>query len=257
MPAADFPSWHATCQAARMDTTSYIALSRQIALQRHITTIATNIANASTTGYRAGHTLFAEVLQRAGEPRRLAFTRDIALIHDLGPGPVESTGNPLDLAIDGPGYFSFATSNGVRYGRGGRLEVEPAGRLVSMQGHPILDDVGNPVILPPEEHSISVAADGTVSGRAGQVGRIGVVSFANEQALQRVGDGLFATELPPLPTTGARLVQGALEGSNVRPVLEMTAMLETVRAFEAVQRLLETQHELDRRAAERIVRASG
>ena len=78
-----------------MDTTSYLALSRQVALQRHMTTIATNLANAGTTGYRAEHTVFEQLLQRVGEPGRVAFVQDVALARDLAPGPIEQTGNPL------------------------------------------------------------------------------------------------------------------------------------------------------------------
>ena len=90
-----------------MDTTSYLALSRQVALQRHMTTIATNLANASTSGYRAEHTVFEQLLQRVGEPGRVAFVQDVALARDLGPGPIEQTGNPFDLALDGDGYLEL------------------------------------------------------------------------------------------------------------------------------------------------------
>jgi flagellar basal-body rod protein FlgF len=241
-----------------MDTTSYLALGRQVALQRHMTTIANNLANLNTTGYRAERTLFEPLVERAvGGRQPIVFVQDRALVRDLSPGPIDRTGNPRDVALDGPGYLAFATPDGVRYGRAGHLELDASGQLVDAQGHALLDDAGNPIVLPSDDRAVTIAGDGTISGRAGPVARIGVVSFASEQALEPVGGGLHATDQPPVPASGTRVVQGALEGSNVQPVLEMTTMLETVRAFEGASRLLETQHELERQSIERTIRVGG
>jgi flagellar basal-body rod protein FlgF len=211
-----------------MDTTSYIALSRQVALQRHMATIANNIANAATTGYRAERTLFEPVLEPAGEPRRLAFVQDVGLYRDLSPGPITQTGNRLDLAIDGEGYFAFRTGAGVRYGRAGHLELDAEGRLVDARGNPILDDGGAPVTVPQADRDLTIGADGTVANRAGPIARLQPVTFANEQALRREGDGLYraAADQQPRPAAG-RVAQGALEQANVSPVQEMTTMVET------------------------------
>jgi flagellar basal-body rod protein FlgF len=239
-----------------MDTTNYIALSRQVALQRHMATIANNVANAATTGYRAERTLFQPVLERAGEPKRLAFVQDVGLYRNLSPGPIAQTGNRLDLAIDGEGYFAFQTGAGVRYGRAGHLELDAGGQLVDARGNPILDDGGAPVTIPQDDRDLTVGADGTVANRAGPIARLQAVTFANEQALRREGDGLYASGgQAPQPATG-RIAQGALESSNISPVLEMTTMIETVRAFEGTQRLIETRHELERRAIERMISVS-
>jgi flagellar basal-body rod protein FlgF len=240
-----------------MDTTSYLALGRQTALQRQMTVIANNLANATTTGYRAEHARFAPLLERSGTGERIAFARDVALMRDPSPGPVGPTGNPLDVALDGPGYLAFSTAAGTRYGRAGRLEVDASGRLVNTQGDALLDEGGNPITLPGDDRTITIGGDGTITGRAGVLARIGILGFAHEEALERVGGGLYASAEAPAPAEGSRLVQGALEGSNVQPVLELTAMLETQRAFEGAQRLLETQHELERQTIERTVRAAG
>lgn len=240
-----------------MDTTSYIALSRQIALDRHMTTLATNIANASTTGYQARHTAFETVLERARLPRPLAFVQDAAQWRDLAPGAVTVTGNATDLAIDGPGYFAFATPEGVRYGRGGHLGIDAEGQLVAASGRPVLDEGCQPITLPAGEHDPVVAADGTVSGKAGLIARLQIAGFANPQALQPQGDGLLTTDETPQPATGARVVQGALEGANVQPVSEMTGMMQAVRLFEGTQRLLDTQHDLDRKAIDGIIGQHG
>jgi flagellar basal-body rod protein FlgF len=239
-----------------MRTTSYVALSRQAALERQMAVVANNLANATTSGYRAEHMVFEDLLHRAGD-RRVAFTQDVGLARDLAPGPVEQTGNPLDLALEGDGYLAFATASGTGYGRAGRLEIAPDGRLVDANGRALLDEGGNAILLGAGETTIAIAGDGTVSGRNGPIARIGVFGFADERALRRAGDGLFTADAPAVPAATARVVQGALEGSNVRPVLEMTAMLASVRAFEGAQRLLDTEHELERQTIERAVRAGG
>ena len=240
-----------------MRTTSYLALSRQVTLERHMATIANNLANAATGGYRAEHTVFEQTLQRAGRHERVAFVQDVGLARDLAPGPIEQTGNPFDIALNGTGYLAFGTAAGTRYGRAGRLEIDNGGRLVNAGGAPVLDTSGNPITVPENERAVAIATDGTVSGRTGELGRIGVVSFAREQDLRKAGDGLLTTAETPTPANGTGIVQRALEGANVKPVMEMTAMLETARAFEGAQRLLDTEHELERQAIERSVRAAG
>lgn len=240
-----------------MRTSAYLALSRQAAIQRGMTVIANNLANATTTAYRAERTVFDEALVRAGR-RSVAFVQDVAQARDRAPGPITQTGNPLDLALEGPGYFAFATQGGVRYGRAGHLEIDHGGQLVNASGHALLDESGNPIALPLDEPTLTVAGDGTISGRRGPLGRIGIVTFANESLLRHAGGGLFAADAPPLATPpNAQVVQGALEDSNVQPVLEMTAMLASVRAFEGAQKLLDLEHDLERQAVERTVRAGG
>jgi flagellar basal-body rod protein FlgF len=238
-----------------MDTTAYVALSRQVALMREMTVLANNVANIGTTGFRAERTLFDTVLRRAGAAGEVAFVQDVGTAYDLRPGPLAATGSPLDIAIDGDGWLAFATSDGTGYSRGGRLQRAPDGTLTDSTGRPLLDDAGAPIAVPTADGEISIAADGTVSTRAGQIGRIGLASFTEPRALRPRGDGLWASAAAPLPST-ARVVQGMLEGSNVEPVLEMTRLIETTRAFEGTQRLIETHHDLERRAVERLLAAA-
>jgi flagellar basal-body rod protein FlgF len=235
-----------------MDTTSYIAASRQIALQRALQVVANNVANLGTTGFKAQSVLFETVLERAGEPRTLAFVRDRATLQDPSPGPILPTGSPLDLAIQGPGYFVVQTPAGERYTRAGQLLRNAEGELVTPEGHPVLDEGGRPIVLPADEGPPTIAADGTVSGRSGVLGRIRLVSFAAPERLRPEGSGLLASDDPPIPGARGSLVQGALEGSNVKGVLEITRLIELTRAFEGTQRMLDTHHDLTRRAVERL-----
>lgn len=238
-----------------MDSTAYLALSRQVALMRDMSVIANNVANVATTGFRGEHTLFETALRRAGGTPKLAFVQDVGTARDMSEGPITATGNPLDLAIDGDGWFAFATGEGVRYSRAGHLEIDAAGQIVDAAGNALLDDSGAPLVVPPGDRDITVAADGSVTNRAGPLGRIGLAAFADAQALVPAGGNMWAAEQAPAAST-ARLAQGMLEGSNVQPVLEMTRMIETSRAFEGTQRLIEAHHDLERRAIERVLAAA-
>ncbi len=238
-----------------MDNTSYVALSRQMTLERQMSVVAGNIANMNTAGYKTEHLLFEQVLERAGKPGRVAFVQDVGLIRDLGPGALETTGNPLDLAINGEGYFTVETENGPRYTRSGHFSLNGEGAIVTSGGHPLLDAGGAAIQLPPEVGGISIARDGTISTNDGIVARIGLVRFADDTRLGREGDSLLVTDQVPEPVDAPDIAQGRLERSNVQPILEMTRMMETVRAFQNTQRLLETHHEMVRRVIEQA--ASG
>ena len=237
-----------------MDNSAYVALSRQVALMRDMTVIATNVANIGTTAFRAGHTMFESVLRESGGRRPTALVQDVGTSWDMAPGPLTATGNPLDIALDGDGWLAFDTPDGVRYGRAGHLEVTADGGLVDAAGNALLDDGGAPIVLPPGDRELTIAPDGTLSNRAGPLGRVGISVFEGAGGLVPEGGGLWRAEAPPLPGT-ARVAQGMLEGSNVRPVLEMTRLIETTRAFEGTQRLLETRHELGRKTVERVLAA--
>jgi flagellar basal-body rod protein FlgF len=239
-----------------METTAYIALSRQMALRRHMDLIANNIANMTASGFKAEALMYEPVARAAGGGQRLAFVQDVGVARDLRAGPLTATGNPLDLAIEGSGYFAIATEQGTRYSRSGQFRLSEFGELVTAAGDRVLDDGGGPLTFPPEAGPITVAADGTVSGAQGVVGRIGLAEFADEQQLRKVGGGLYRADQPPAPAERAHVVQGVLEGSNVQPILELTEMMATVRAYQGVQRLLDTHHELQRRAIERVLEVS-
>lgn len=239
-----------------METTAYIALSRQVALRRHMDVVANNIANMTASGFKAEALIYEPVVNDAGSGQRLAFVQDVGVARDLRAGPMTTTGNQLDLAIEGPGYFVIGADQGTRYGRSGQFRVSESGELVTAAGDPVLDDGSAPLTLPLEAGPITVAVDGTVSSSQGVVGRIGLVEFADEQRLRKVGGGLYRADQPPAPAERSRVVQGMLEGSNVQPILEMTEMMATVRAYQGVQRLLDTHHELQRRAIERVLEVS-
>jgi flagellar basal-body rod protein FlgF len=194
-----------------MDNTSYVALSRQLTLERQMSVVAGNIANMNTAGYKSEHLLFEEVLERAGKPGRVAFVQDVGLIRDLGPGVLEETGNPLDLAVNGDGYFAVETPNGPRYTRGGHFSLSGEGTVVTSGGYPLLDAGGAQIRVPPESAGISIARDGTISTEDGIIGQIGLVRFADETRLGREGDSLLRSDQVPQLVEAPDIAQGRLE----------------------------------------------
>ena len=235
-----------------METTTFIALSRQSALRRQMDVVANNIANMNTSGFKGERMMFVEhlVKSKGGENilgEKLSYVRDISTMRDLSEGPQEQTGNPLDLAINGDGYFIIQTDTGNRYTRNGRFKLDEGGQLVNQAGQPVLSDGGQPFFFAPGDGKPVSGPDGTVSTRNGQLGRIAVVNFQNQHQLRPGAGGLFATEAAPTPVESPRVQQGMLEGSNVQPVVEMSRLIEVQRTYEGVRNFLEKEDERMRR----------
>jgi flagellar basal-body rod protein FlgF len=236
-----------------METTTYIALSRQMVLRQRMDIIANNIANMTASGFRAEKLLAEQVPVAAGSRQTIKFVQDVAVVRDLTPGAMIPTNNPLDMAIEGEGYFVVATNEGQRYTRSGQFRLNDLGEITTATGDSVLDDGGAPLAIPANSGAITIAPDGTVSTPDGVIGRLNLVTFDDDQDLQKAGDGLYRTDQAPRPATEARIIQGLLEGSNVRAVAEMTEMMSTVRAYQGTQKIIEAHHALERRMIERML----
>jgi flagellar basal-body rod protein FlgF len=241
-----------------MENPLYIGLSRQVALRRHLEVVANNIANMNTVGFRADRMLFEAAMERVGGRRseQAAFTIDRATYTDMRPGSLRETGRALDLAIEGDGWIAVGTDEGVRYTRDARLNRAEDGRLVTLGGHAVLDDGGQPIQVPPDAETIVIGPDGTVTVDGDPLGRIGLVRFEDQQGMRRGAQGLHATDEPPQPADGARLAQGKVEAANVQPIVEITRMMELSRDYQAVSRMVEEGHELLRSAIGRLGKAT-
>ena len=246
-----------------MDSPGYIALSRLVAAQRVTAVTANNIANADTPGFRAYRPLFGAMLERqmdADAPRGgrdLAFAQDRATWREQTPAALQRTGNPLDIAIgDQDGYFALQTPRGERYTRAGRFTLDGEGRVVDPDGHALAGADGQPVRLEPGAARIDIRGDGTLSTENGAAGQLRIVRFDNAQALRAEGDRNFAApeDRPPRAVESPRLVQGAMEGSNVRPVLELTRLTDDMRHFQFVSQMAEREGERLGSAVERILK---
>lgn len=236
-----------------MESPSYIGLSRQMVLARQMDVIAHNIANANTPAYNSEKMVFLDYLIQPQHKEPMNFVQDYGTYRDLSEGPMSPTGNPLDVAISGEGYFSIQTPDGVRYTRHGRFMLNPDSQIVDGQGQPLLNASGSPITVPVGE-KVTIANDGTVSTPNGALGQIGIVTFADQQKMAREANGLYSAEgQPSQPAEKATLLQGTLEQSNVEAIVEMTRMIEVSRSYESASRFLNSEHERQLRA----IRAMG
>ena len=229
-----------------METTSLIALSKQAAIRRSMSVIANNLANMNTTGYKGEKMMFVEHLVRSpGGTKiggdKLAFVRDVATVRDLSEGDFKKTGNPLDLAIHGDGFFVIGTPGGERYTRNGNFQIGSDGQLVTRKGDPVLSDGGAPFFLSPGDSQIDIDSGGTLSTENGELGKISVVSFANRRDMRLIAEGLYSSRQQANPVEEANISQGMLEGSNVQPIVEMTRMIEVHRSYEGTKSFIQKE----------------
>jgi flagellar basal-body rod protein FlgF len=236
-----------------MDQPGYIILSRLSAQMRATQVMANNIANADTPAYRAERPVFATHLARAGT-ERIAYSIDRATWRDTRTGPVSTTGNPLDIALRGEGYFVLETRGGERYTRAGRFTLDPTGRLADSDGNAVLGAGGTPIAFGPADTRIEIQGDGTVRSENGVIGRLRIVRFADPQRLRAEGERLYAADEPPEDIPRPQLVQGAVEGSNVSPITEITRLTQDVRDFQFATQFAEREGDRQQNAIDRILR---
>jgi flagellar basal-body rod protein FlgF len=231
-----------------MENTALIALSHQAALRRQMDVVANNFANMNTTGYKSERTMFVEHLipSRDGNGLggdALAFVRDIATARDFSQGRERETGNPLDLAIEGEGFFAVESPGGERYTRNGRFSVDESGQLITAHGMAVLTSNGGPIYFSPADTDITISRDGVVSTENGEIGRLRIVRFENPHNLRVVSGGLMSSPDRPEEMETVNVMQGVLEGSNVEPILEMVRMIRVQRAYDSARRLIDKEDE--------------
>lgn len=235
-----------------MQTPSYVAVSSQAALSHQMEVVANNLANVSTTGYKAQRVVFSQYLVPSGSGSDTAFVHDAATYRDAKQGPLTRTGNSLDVAIDGTGYLAVTTPDGERYTRNGHFQLGPDGSLVTAQGYAVQSDGGGPVTLPAGATDIVINKDGTVSTRNGTVGKIRLVAFDDDNQVQAGADGLYVSNANPVPVTGATLRQGMIEESNVQPVIELTRLMNISRSYSAISDMINDENDRMKNAIEKL-----
>lgn len=243
-----------------MENSIYVGLSRQVALTAQMNIVANNVANMSTPGYRSQNMVFTEYLAEPNDPDTddaLSMVMDYGQYQSTDPGPMQFTGNPLDVAVQGPGYLGIQTNDEVMYSRAGNFQINVNGELVTGRGHLVAGEGGGAIIVPPDAKDIKITKDGFISTDQGEIGQLMVVEFANEQELEAMGNGLYRTDAETLPPDNSQVVQGMLEGSNVQPVLEMTRMIDVLRAYQNTQRMLQGEHERQRTMIQRLTDTRG
>ncbi len=227
-----------------MENGTYAGITRQHGLMAEMRTIANNIANASTTGFKAEGVIFAEHIKRLDHGHSslsmaTASVRDTAMTQ----GGLAQTGGTFDLAIEGDGFFLIQTPQGERLTRAGSFTPNGNGDLVTMDGHPVLDAGGAPIFVPQGGGKIAIAPDGTLSAAGQPVGQIGLVVPSDPDRMSRHGGTMFEAAGGYEPSLDGRMMQGFLEQSNVNSIVQIGRMIEVQRAYELGQSFLEKEDE--------------
>ncbi len=243
-----------------MDIISSIAVSRLAAQQRSMDVIANNIANADTPGFKAERVLFSDWLSRqsgGGAPPgadTITYPQDRATWREQQAGTLTHTGNTFDVAMTGDAYFTVNTPRGPRLTRDGRFGLLPNGTVADGAGNAVLDSNGQPIQLSPTDTRITIAGDGTLSSENGQLAKIGAVSVDPMQ-LTAEGGTLFRANAPTAPVASPGMVQGAIEDSNVQPVLEMTRMMDTLRQYQFISQFIQAESDRQQSAIDKLLPA--
>ncbi|RDW12152.1 flagellar hook-basal body complex protein [Paracoccus thiocyanatus] len=238
-----------------MDNAIYAALTRQSGLMREMRTVANNIANANTTGFRREGVVFSEYMVALdGRGETLAMANGRGRMVDLAPAGMTQTNGRYDMAIDGDGFLMVQTPQGNRLTRAGAFLTNAEGELVNPDGHPLLDDGQAPIVIPAGARSVGIGTDGTISADGDPIGRIGVFAGPDPAKLRHEagtlfdpGGGVEALENPVLR-------HGFLEDSNVDPVLEVARMIEIQRAYQLGQGLLDQEDQRIRQTISSLTR---
>ena len=243
-----------------MENALLIGLSRQMSLRRELEVVSNNVANMNTTGFKADTAIFEEFLmprasadQFAQKDRKLSFVQDRSTWHDLSQGPARQTGNPLDVALDGSAFLVVQTPRGERYTRNGSFQINPTGELVTTEGFRVLGD-GGPIQFQANDRDITIGRDGSISVPGGARGQLRLVQFDDNQRLRKDGASTFAAPdgVTPKAVETPHVMQGSLEQSNVRGVVEMTRMIEVTRSYTQIASMLQQQGDMRRSAIERL-----
>jgi flagellar basal-body rod protein FlgF len=243
--------------AKTMDNSLLVSLSQQIAAYHAMDVIANNLANVSTPGFKRETAQFAEYVTQtqpaegASDPGTVSFVQGAGITRDISQGNIENTGARYDFAINGKGFFTVQTPAGMRYTRDGHFTLDANGQIADSNGN-LLQGDGGAITITPDEGDIEVGPDGTISGKTGQIGKLRLVDFADAHLMVKEGSNLYSTTQMPVTALNATIGQGALESSNVKPVLEISHMIEVMRAYQATASLSQSQQDLNRQAINKL-----
>ncbi|MBC8287007.1 MAG: flagellar hook-basal body protein [Nitrospinae bacterium] len=256
----------------------YIAASAGIKQGKKMEVIANNLANVNSTGFKRDRLTFKELLPPFPPDSGLEAGKNVLLTPDksnanvsyvavteqytdYSPGVFQETNSPLNMGIDGPGYFSVLTKEGIRFTRNGNFRLDTANQLVNQKGEPVLNQENQPIVIDAQGGKIGIDPSGNISVGKGlaniNIGNLKLVNFENQQTLEKIGDGLFYQsdlKAEEKPVTRTTVRQGYLENSNVSSVEEMTDMLATLRLFETYQKMIQSIDSMDEQSANNIGR---
>ncbi len=219
-----------------MQSNFYVGMSGQMAIDRRLQSVANNIANMNTPGFRADGVTFSTILSNANDAP-VAFSSQGTDYISRRTGELTKTDNPLDVAVQGDGYMAIKTPGGTVYTRDGRMKMDPSGQLMTLNNYPVLDAGGTGLLLDPNGGTPAISSDGMITQGANQVGAIGLFSIDPAARLTRAtNSGVIPDKAATavLDFTASGLQQGFVEGSNVNPVLELAKLITIQHALDGL-----------------------
>lgn len=240
-----------------MDMTQLVLLSQQLAAYQSMDGVANNLANISTPGFKREGPRFEAFMEQfrplEGQTgiQSVNFVQQTGSQRDLTEGDFQITSAPFDVALNGQGYFVVQSANGPLYTRNGHFTLDASGRIVDDAGDPV-QGVGGDISVSANDGDIHIASDGTVSGKNGQIGQLNIADFPNDYALTKVGDSMYTTTQQPQPPANTSVMQGATENSNVRPVIEISNMIEIMRAYQMTMNLSQSLSQLQQQTIDKL-----
>lgn len=248
----------------------YTALTGSLAQQHQLDTIANNVANASTAGFRGDRAVFGELVAGAQKEGRVdprqpkpqvadKFVKVDMNQLDMQAGALRKTGNALDLGLNGDGFFVVRTPQGDRLTRAGNFMLNEDGGLSTTDGNPVVGDGNLPIVLPRNTKNIEIRPDGTIRADDTDVAKLSLKNVKDTSTLLREGTTNYAlkegSEL--FDADNLRVEQGHLEQSNVNPINGLNELITVNRSFDALQRVIQSFQELDQRTARDVGSRSG
>ena len=254
-----------------MDNSLAIGLATQKLLQQRMDVTANNLANVDTTGFKVESVIARQLEERPAStverPNDVSFAESWQLQRDMRTGPLERTGNPLDVAIAGEGFFSIGgVGEDTLYTRDGSFNIDENGRLVSRTGLPVLgqtangdgayvEGAGGEIIIDEALGPVTITQAGAIMQGNNEIARLDIVAFDTPAALEKRGGNLLAaTDEQPREPVNLRVEQGQLEGSNVQAVLELTRMIDIPRTYQSVAKMISEQNNMREQAISKLAR---
>jgi flagellar basal-body rod protein FlgG len=231
----------------------YVAASGSLAIERQMDNITNNLANANSAGFKKDIAVFQSLpLEKrnpssgTGLPNPLTFTYVAKSPTDYAQGALVKTGNKMDVALEGPGFFAIQDGTERRYVRTLSLSVTPAGDLQTKNGAKIIDVSNNRPVQNLSEGELHISPDGTISQDGNAVGRLKVVDFPTPYPLRKIGGSMYSPlgRITPKEAKNTSVLQGMVEKPNVSVVREMTQMINAVRGYEAYQKVITSMDSL-------------
>ena len=237
-----------------MDSTGYITLSRQTGLLNQMDTIANNIANANTTGFKREGTVFSEWVAKTGDSPSLSIGYGNGRVVDIMQSGLSQTGGAFDLAVQGDGFFMVQGPNNQQMlTRAGAFTLGADGTLQTADGFQVLDESGSQIAIPPSVGKVAVAQDGTISADGKPLGKLGLWTATDPLSLTHQQGTLFtASGYQPAPD--GKIMQGYLEESNVNPINEIATMISLQRAYQLGQSFLDREDDRARNVIQTLGR---